>query len=149
MRVSAGILAALLSAGSLSAGPADAPPASLKERAQAAVARADYPEAIRLLEEARQRSPRDVDAALQLAELCSWTGDFDRSIVAFQNILALDASNLRARVGLASVYRWSHRYGEAEQLFEHFHHMLTASGDSSNYAELGKPFGFHGQFARA
>ena len=118
MRVSAGILAALLSAGSLSAGPADAPPASLKERAQAAVARADYPEAIRLLEEARQRSPRDVDAALQLAELCSWTGDFDRSIVAFQNILALDASNLRARVGLASVYRWSHRYGEAEQLFE-------------------------------
>lgn len=27
---------------------------------------------------------------------------------------------------------------EAEQLFEHFHHMLTASGDSSNYAELGK-----------
>ncbi len=27
---------------------------------------------------------------------------------------------------------------EAEQLFERFHHMLTASGDSSNYAELGK-----------
>ena len=27
---------------------------------------------------------------------------------------------------------------EAEQLFERFHHMLTASGDGSNYAELGK-----------
>jgi nitrogen fixation NifU-like protein len=27
---------------------------------------------------------------------------------------------------------------EAEQLFGNFHHMLTASGDSSNYAELGK-----------
>jgi nitrogen fixation NifU-like protein len=27
---------------------------------------------------------------------------------------------------------------EAEQLFERFHHMLTASGDGSNHAELGK-----------
>jgi LmbE family N-acetylglucosaminyl deacetylase/tetratricopeptide (TPR) repeat protein len=128
MKVPAGLLAALLVGAPALADARPAEPQALeaKDRARAAGERGDYPEAIRLLEQALASSPRDFDAALQLAGLYSWTGDFDRSIVAFRNILALDPPNRRAKTGLANVFRWTHRYAEAERLFGE---VLEAEGE--------------------
>src|SRR5438445_13874640 len=59
--------------------------------------------------------PSDADARRHLAELFGWTRNFDRSIVTYQELIAVHPENLQARIGLAQVFRWSQRYVESEE----------------------------------
>ena len=52
---------------------------------------------------------------MHLAELLAWTGDYDRSLVTYEDILRSAPKNLEARIAMAQVLRWSHRYTESEQ----------------------------------
>ena len=60
-------------------------------------------------------SPHDLGAAITLADLFSWTGEYDRAVTVYRDVIEQDPLNLAAIKGLARVLRWATRYVEAER----------------------------------
>jgi LmbE family N-acetylglucosaminyl deacetylase/tetratricopeptide (TPR) repeat protein len=61
--------------------------------------------------------PGDRGATITLADLYSWTGDYDHAIALYRDAVDQDSVNLAAWKGLARVMRWATRYVEAEQSY--------------------------------
>jgi LmbE family N-acetylglucosaminyl deacetylase/cytochrome c-type biogenesis protein CcmH/NrfG len=61
--------------------------------------------------------PGDRGATITLADLYSWTGDYDHAIALYRDAVDQDSVNLAAWKGLARVMRWATRYVEAEQCY--------------------------------
>lgn len=62
-------------------------------------------------------SPGDLGAAITLADLFSWTGDYDHAAAVYRDVIEQDSLNLAAIKGLARVMRWATRYREAERFY--------------------------------
>jgi len=67
-----------------------------------------------------QRSP-DLEVFLNLARVLSWSGQFEESISAYEQVLQRDPENFDASLGLAQVLAWQ---GQLEQALERFDALL-------------------------
>lgn len=75
-------------------------------------------EAIGIFRAILLRWPDDPGSIIRLADLYSWTGDYDRAIATYRDAIEKDTLNLAGLKGIARVLRWTSRDGESEVMYE-------------------------------
>lgn len=89
----------------------------LRDRANSLIHDNKLDDALRIYKRITLAVPHDLGAAITLADLYAWTGDYDRAVARYRDVLDHDSLNLAGLKGLARVMRWSTRYSEAEQCY--------------------------------
>jgi tetratricopeptide (TPR) repeat protein len=114
MRTSAIALILLCTLAAFAQAPAPADPLAA---ADAAFARGDHDEALRLYEQTLTMRPNELQALVRAAMLRSWRGDFEEAVRQYDRVLAVDASNSTARMERAKVLSWSGQSAKAVSAF--------------------------------
>jgi LmbE family N-acetylglucosaminyl deacetylase/tetratricopeptide (TPR) repeat protein len=96
------------------------PPDSLKDfraRGEGLIRQQRLNEALLVYRRIAFGAPDDLGAVITLADLYSWTGDYDHAIALYRDVIDHDAVNLAGLKGLARVMRWATRYADAERYY--------------------------------
>ena len=96
--------------------PVDSVPA-LKLRADADIRAKKLDDAIYLYRRIVLATPHDLGAAMTMADLYAWKGDYDHAAALYRDIIERDSLNISGVKGLARVMRWATRYSEAERYY--------------------------------
>jgi len=91
---------------------------SLRQIGEQKITEGAHQEAIAVYRALNTRRPNDPGCMIRLADLYSWTGNYDRAISMYRDVTDLDSENLAALKGMARVMRWSSRYEESEVMYE-------------------------------
>ena len=88
---------------------------------------------IMMIREVAEENPEDILASMTLGKLSMQTGQFEKAINRFQNVIQIDGTNVDAHYWVAQAYRQSNDLSNAKK---HFQKCLELAKDESLKAKI-------------